>query len=503
MSNLEDYSKIYIDPEESLNALLEKIKTDPKDKLVIIIHDSSAIFSGQINIKLIKNYADRVEKELIFITNIDKTRNLLINSGFDVYSDLSVFENNQLPTVESAASQEGQIIAVADKDSEQRKSIMKRLTLLLTLFLVAGGVWFYFALPFITVEITPILKDKIVVNQITGVTKATNIDIQNKTIPLINKAVEVEKKTKVQATGSKKMGVARATGVLTLINNQRKDIKIPRGTVVSTRNGVQFRTLKQVTVPEAQVNKFMDMVVGMKAGKAEVNIEAIHKGVVGNISRARIVKFAKESYPVKIVNPEPTEGGKDRLVSVITRNDIERALKKAKADLSVKGRKRLIDKFGSNLIYFKDNIEFSKPVLKPNREVGDLAQELSVVGRIKAKSFAVKKEGLKDLVFKLYKRELGSKYKLKSSQIAIKEIEVEDINPKKVRFKIKTKGQVTGSIDKEKIIKQLRGKKAVVAKKLLKKEEEIADYQIEPDNQVNLPEFKFGIDLVIKEPLRE
>ncbi|AGB41958.1 hypothetical protein Halha_2064 [Halobacteroides halobius DSM 5150] len=504
---MQDYNKIYIDPDEPLSSLLERIKSDPKDKIVIIIHHKSPIFSGQINIELIKSHAQKEEKELIFITDIEKIKNLLVEVGFLVYSSLEEFEVQTGSQIEVAATQEqAAIVAVEDQpsnNSRSKSSVFGKLALIFILIIVAAGVWFYFTIPLITIDLVPVLEKKPISIQVKGLKRLENINYQSKMIPLIKKQVKLKEQIKVKATGHKEIGVSKATGFLALINDQRRKITIPQGTKVATRNGVQFRTLEEVTVPSAKVNKFMEMVVGVKAGRAEVNIEAIHKGEVGNVSKARIVQFVNNSYPVKIINPESTTGGENSIVKVITHQDIKRGLKKAKSVLLKKARQRISNLFPATVICFKDDIQFSETILNHKLKVGDIAKQLAITGSIKATSFAVKKEGLTALVFKSYKESLRDDFKLKSPEITIQRLELTQISPQEIKLNIKARGQIIGKIDKKEIIERIIGKRVKIAKEILNNKPELSTYQIKPANQVNLPQFRFAFNVVIKEPVKE
>lgn len=490
-----EYSELYVDPDISLNSLLQRIETESADKLVIIIHQESFIFTGQVNIELIKKYAQQAEKELIFITQIKKIKNLLVDSGFKVYSSLEQFEE-QADNRETTEVKKQNFAPSLQGSTEA--GIFKKVFPVLMLILILGGVWFYFWFPPVTIQISPITKKKTVVNQVKGKEGLDQVNWQQKSLPLIKKQVEVDQEVKVPVTGEKKIGIRRSTGQLTLINKRQQPVVIPAGTRVLAKNGVKFETLHKITVPAAEVDKLMDKVVSSKAGKATTKIEAVKKGSQGNIAEGKITKWGAETYPVELVNLTPVTGGKDRVVKIVTNKDVSRGLKTAKENLKKLAREKLRNKIAEDRIFFEQNIRVTNQDFAVQTEPGTTAEQAVIKGKIKAVGFGLQKEGLKDLVFKLYKENLDSQFKLQDSGITITGIELVTINSNQVTFKVKTSGRVIGKIDKQQIIKQLIGKEVAAAKKLLNKLPVVETYTIKPANQVNLPDFEFGLNLEVK-----
>jgi len=501
VKKLENYIKLYIDPDEPLNSFLDKVKSATENKIVIIVHRNSPIFVGQVNIELIKKYANEADKELIFITNNKKTKNILSRVGFEVYSKVEDFKESLDERVADINRSERESLFTLDQYSTAKKKSKKRRKLRRRLFvaslLLTAIVWVYFAFPVITVEVQPTIKDKVLVSQIRALADLPTIDWATSTIPLVKKEVSLEEEMAFESTATKEIGIKKATGVLTLINSNRKKVTIPAGTLVSTRNGVKFKTKNKVVVPSSKLEKFMDVVVGVDAGRAEVNIEALYKGIHGNISKGRIVNFVNKDYPVKIINPEATYGGQNQLVKVVSQADLDNALRETREKLLQKAKEDLRNKFDSSLIFFKDESKVVEPKLQTNNKVGEITNQLVVKGEVKIIGFAVEKEGLKSLVFKLYKDSLEDKFVLNKPQITIKEVEVDKLAKNEIDFRVKSIGQVAGKINKEYIVNQILGKKVEEAKALMDNMLEIDSYQIKPVNQVNLPQFRYGINLVV------
>ncbi|WP_408954794.1 baseplate J/gp47 family protein [Natroniella sp. ANB-PHB2] len=500
---VEDYIKIYIDPDEPLNSLLDKIQTVESDTLVIIIHKKSPIFVGQVNLELIKNYAQRAGKRLVFISDLAKTKKLLSKSGFKVYSNLEEIKSDEESIEEVESQARSSLLGEDDNLSEGQQgksSLFKKIIGFVGGILLLGLVWFYFSFSVATVEVTPVFETKSFSNQIRAVKGLEEILLTERKIPLLTEEVEIDKKLEVETTGQQRIGVKRATGVLALINDTRQEVVIPAGTEVSTQNGIRFKTINRVTVPAAEVDNFMGVVVGMRAGRAEVNIEAVNKGVKGNVSKGRIVEFVEGEYSVTAVNPEDTRGGKDEEVSVVTRDDIERGLEQLERELMFEIEDRFKDKFSDDFLFFSEQIKTESENIVAEAEVGDLRDELRFISNIKVAGLAVRKEELKELVLELYRTNLANNFKLVDSQMRIEEINVEEINSEEIILNVESRGQVKGKISEDKLFSNLVAEEIVEIKNIFDKMEEIADYSIEANGQSDLPRFRFGIDLIINEP---
>ena len=497
---MKKYDEIYLDPEESLKSFLEKLQKVNKKKIVVIVHQRSAIFIGQVNIELIKKYAKRAEKELIFITKLKKIKNLLTEAGFEVYTSLDEINVNN--EVKKEAELPAQVDYKRTKFNS-RASRIKKTVLFLLVAIMIGALYFYLKIPLVTISVRPVLEERKVITNLTADLTTQELDFTKQKLPLVKEEIELKTETKIKASGEKSVGVKAAQGVVTFINNTQEEVVIPSGTVIRTRNGIKYKTLKQAVVPKMKVEKMMDVVVGAQAGKEEVNIQAVIKGEHGNVSKGRIVEFVNSSYPVKLFNPEALHGGKNRLLSQITESDIKRGLKRAKEELNKKMRQKLKAKFNEEMLYLREQLQVEKEELVSENKAGELAARAVIKGRIKAVGFAISKQALKDLVFSSYQKKLETEFSLYSDKIQIKELKVSQRKPKSFKLEVLTLGKVIGELDQVKLIDRILGKKVANVKSLLDNMNEVDKYKIKPNNQVNLPQFKFGVKLIVVEPLKE
>ncbi|MGM0501738.1 MAG: baseplate J/gp47 family protein [Bacillota bacterium] len=498
---MNEYSEIYIDPEESLKSFLEKVQSVDSQNLVVIIHQQSSIFMGQINIELIKKYAQRVNKELIFITNIKKMKNLLEGVGFKVCPSLKKFKEEK-EIKESNPEFKDALIVKKPKIKAKRSKFKKAALFFLMMLIIASG-WFYLNFPAVTIEVAPVVKTKQVISNLTAELGQKQLDYNQQRLPLFEKEVELKTTIQVQATGEKSVGVKYAAGVVTFINNTKGNITIPKGTVVATRNGIKYKTLAKVVIPKLEIEKMMGVVVGARAGKEEVNIRALNKGEIANVSKGRIVEFVNRDYPVKLINPEATTGGKNKLLSQITEQDLAKGFKKAQKELTTAVQQELAKKFGAEMIFFKEQVKLEEPEFSPQSKVGALNKQLTIIAKINAAGVAVKKSDLKNLVYQSYNKNLGEKFRLYKDNIKVKAVEVVNNQAKSLELRAVSTGQVIGNLNQVELINEILGKKVANVKSLLDNMNEVANYNISPNNQINVPQFKYGVKVVVVEPSKE
>ena len=131
------------------------------------------------------------------------------------------------------------------------------------------------------------------------------------------------------ATGSR-TEETKATGVERFTNSTTFDLRIPKGTVVQTGDGIRFVTTEDKTMPKSQIQVFPPNV---SFGTVDIAIEAVDVGTKGNVAAGRINQANPVSSSYSVTNPNPTSGGDSKKFAVITVPDYQLAASKADAEL--------------------------------------------------------------------------------------------------------------------------------------------------------------------------
>jgi hypothetical protein len=132
-------------------------------------------------------------------------------------------------------------------------------------------------------------------------------------------------------------GIARRAGspsngiVVFTVNDISGDIPIPSGTVVTSRNGLQYRTIGNFIISVAEKNKFAAIGNRLRGGlnvagitdsfAIEVPVQSTRSGTVGNISTLQIIEHNLEDA-VRITNLTAFNGGSNLESDAIFRSRI-------------------------------------------------------------------------------------------------------------------------------------------------------------------------------------
>jgi hypothetical protein len=130
------------------------------------------------------------------------------------------------------------------------------------------------------------------------------------------------------ATGSRTEDV-KAKGSVHFTNQTADDIVIPKGTLMqttTTSDRIQFVTTEAQTLP----GSFIVFPLTVKAGEADIGVEAVVGGPTGNVGANRIVVSTNFRYHV--TNPAPTTGGETKKIPIVKAEDYTAATVKGNVD---------------------------------------------------------------------------------------------------------------------------------------------------------------------------
>lgn len=133
------------------------------------------------------------------------------------------------------------------------------------------------------------------------------------------------------ATGSRSEET-KAKGTERFTNLTTNEMRIARGTVVKTTDGIAFQTTEDRTLPRSSFQIFPPRVT---PGTVDIPIEAVEAGPRGNVAARRIVVSPSPSqYGVE--NPDPTSGGDSKKIPIVQLVDYELAASRADGELRAK-----------------------------------------------------------------------------------------------------------------------------------------------------------------------
>lgn len=153
--------------------------------------------------------------------------------------------------------------------------------------------------------------------------EATEPNVETGVIPAQRLTFDVAVSGLFPTTGVR-VEATRARGEVRFLSKNPVDVNnVGVGAIVSTPNGIQFRTTARLVIPKATI-------VGLTVipGEASVAVEAVEAGPGGNVAAQAITVVPANEDPTftEVRNPEPTGGGSQLEFPRVEQTDIDAAL---------------------------------------------------------------------------------------------------------------------------------------------------------------------------------
>jgi hypothetical protein len=210
------------------------------------------------------------------------------------------------------------------------------------LALLVAAVGAYVLLPSASVVVTP--REQRVGPQTLSVvadTTASEPDPEAGVVPADLISLDVSAQDTFESTGVR-VERTRATGRVTFqsLDTSRTNT-IPKGSIVSTEGGVQFRTTQSARLPRAQVVPPLSI----NPSSASVAVEAVRNGTTGNVpaNAITVVPQAEDPSITQVRNPDPTSGGSRTEFPQVEREDVDKAIEALREQLAASFQDELRD----------------------------------------------------------------------------------------------------------------------------------------------------------------
>lgn len=268
------------------------------------------------------------------------------------------------------------------------------------------------------------------------------------------------------ATGTKQVG-DNAKGTVTIYNNTDQTQNLAKGTVIISDKGLKFDLDQSISVASASGDAFS----GTKPGTSQVNIVADDIGPEYNLPSGS--KFTVSGGPSEIAakNDNAFSGGTKRTVTVISKDDIQKAQdsliksleQKAKNDIAKKSPKdvSLLDQFISEDIKDKD----------VSKKAGDEGSSVTYKGTVSYQTAIFKTKDAQSLSVHILSVDLS---KLSANSISYS-FENVKANADSISATIVAKASLLPKIDEKELSRKISGKSQTEAKNILTSIPQIED----------------------------
>ncbi len=332
----------------------------------------------------------------------------------------------------------------------------------LTIILLLAGA--SIVLPGATVRISPAANQVMATITVTADPEAETINTEQGVIPARIVGTEVEGSATVEATGHVLQASQKARGIVNFTNLVPEQVTIPAGTVVRTSAAqpVRFVTLIDTTL------------AGKVGETVEVPVEAIDPGFEGNLPSSRINEVEGPlSTRVGVTNPETTRGGDSMEVRAISEEDYNRV----RALLTQQLLQRAYAEMQTGLLIDTEflPIESLSVVLTHSETftgyVGEPTDTVSLTMRVTVQGVAIDERRAREIVYAELANKVGEGYQISYGSLVFRLGEVTSVDAdRRVTFIMQGAGDVSTSIDEERIKDLIKGARISEAQVRLERE---------------------------------
>src|SRR6478735_281791 len=372
---------------------------------------------------------------------------------------------------------------------------------ILALALLVGAVGAYVLLPSARIVVTP-RPEPITPVHLTVVAdpNAATPGGDPPVVPAETISIPVAVNDSFAATG-KRVELTKATGTVRFENRDPTSTnRIPSGSIVSTPDGIRFRTLVTITVPRAEL-------VGLTIfpARASVKVTAVEGGPDGNVDAGTIVIVPKgdSSLFLKVTNPDPTTGGRSDEFTRVTQEDVNGAMASLDSSLQEAFREAMADPAkapaGATVFPATGVLGQSTPTVAPETLVGQEVKSfdlgLSATGTVVAADSAP----VTAIAQAAVHQAIDPDHELVEGSVSV---DVGDaiVVGQTVSFPVTVTADQIAVLDPAELEAMVLGKPVTVATDILDQYGEV-EISVSPDWSGSIPSFESRVELTIGEPV--
>lgn len=386
----------------------------------------------------------------------------------------------------------------AGRSRWRRLPVAPLLVLGLLALVVGGGLYLaYLYLPTATITLRPLtqplgpLEVRVSADPAVAVPDAEAGVVPAERIQLPLSVAGVFPATGIEVTSEAATGSVRFRSENTLF-----DVPIPAGTVVATRDGIEFVTTSSVSLRRAS----------FASGRTTISapIEAVSPGPAGNVDSGtvRVLPDDLAAALITVNNPRPTSGGFRQEQLAVTQADYDAALEILTGLLADELQARLADPATTprGLTTFASSVHTEEPDSVPAAAeiVGTAGEEFSLGLEMPASVLAVNEALVGQVAAERLRAALGPGRSLVGDEVATS-YAAGVVLGSAVVYRASASGQVYSEPDRDALLAAIKGQPISEARAILE-QYGTADITLWPDVVDRLPEQVARINLTILPP---
>jgi hypothetical protein len=338
--------------------------------------------------------------------------------------------------------------------------------LVIALLVAVGGVGAYVFLPSASIVVTahPVAIGPVDLT-VRADPSATAIDPENDTVPAQQLTFEVEVTDTFETKGTR-IERTRATGSVTFENGTTSPKTIDSGAIVSTEGGIQFRTVRSVTIPQSEIFPVPTI------GKASVAVEAVVTGTGGNVpaNAITVVPRGEDPSELRVNNPDPMTGGTRKEFPQVGQDEIDVAVASLRKQLGTKFNELLANPTGvpDGMTLFPETKALGRgtPSIDPkdlvDKEVDSFDLGMTATGTVTA----VDQATVEDFAASEITGDVAADHRLVEDSVSVTTGEP-TIDGAVVTFPVTATAQQVRELDAKALLAQVKGKSVPQARSIL------------------------------------
>lgn len=498
---------IVVRPGAGIEELVKALIDSAADRIVFVSGPEPSVLNQEINLRLLKFYAEEEDKEFGIQTANPQLKVLADGLEIPLFREISGAARSNaaaagpLPeTVDETAAapddQEAAGPALRTRSSLRHQGGMFIATAAACFALVIAAWWLL--QPNVVVTVYPKEKDLNIRTQALTDTAFTDRQLIQGKIPAKIVVKEASLTVHTMTTGRKTVGVTAAAGKVTFINNSPRVIVVPKGSVLIGRENCRFVTTGDVLVPQKTSKTILGIPVGEEYGRSEAGIVALQKGVAGNQPAKAIQKIEGPlQRSLKAINLAPTARGADKEVPVVTAEDLKRSEAEARRQMDLAAPDELAVLTGSDQLFWPDLVRttITRNLFQP--EIGMESAALTNRLDYRAAALVVSRVELQKYLAHLLTVKMPANFRAVGRSLQLTTIRATKRGDGGALLYIEAQARIRGVLDSRKLQGLIAGQTLADAKAALTAQDELADFQINLRHPLSrLPRFAFQIKIV-------
>lgn len=308
----------------------ERLAAAPPDgDVALVVAPGAPVLRSGVFLEVLR--AELGPRRLAVVTTDARARSIASAVHVPAYASLPALERHELDPTEKLEKARRAAIATARPPTVAApRPAFGRIAAVAASLLAAAGILALLLLPQATVQVAAAAQP---IGPVDLTIRGAPGGIAS--VPLKTITQPVTARIPGTATGARTEEV-RAKGSVTLENRTTDDVRVARGSIFRTADGVQFLSAADVTVPRSVIVPPFTLFVG----KVTVGVDAAVAGPGGNVPAGRIT-VGPDQNRYTVSNPEPTAGGEIKRIPIARLEDYDSARAKAPDALKAAAEEQL------------------------------------------------------------------------------------------------------------------------------------------------------------------